>query len=317
MYARTSGCGWVILAPAKINLTLEVLGRRADGFHEVETLMTPIGLYDRLQWRSAGANGAFSLVYDDATPPHVAALAPPDASNLIWKAAIRLANLAGIEPYGAIRVEKRIPAQAGLGGGSSDAAATLLLLNSAWRLNYPREKLAPLAAEMGSDVSFFLQRGAAVCRGRGELVEPLPGPLPRLDLVVVAPEQGVPTAAAFARLKAPPLASDERSHGRGPRESAWAATLHDWRELKLARLAGALRNDLLEPAVQLCSAVRRVLELLNCRRFGPYGMSGSGSALFAVLPSARAARRAARLVSASARGRVWATATCVSDPCVR
>ena len=138
-----------------------MLGKRDDGFHEIETLMVPISLCDSLSF-CPDPSGRISLECQWADPSATAALGalPAEADNLATKAARLLRERAGIEAGAALRLVKRIPAAAGLGGGSSDAAAALVAGNIAWGLNWPLERLMPLAAELGSDVPFFLGRGA-------------------------------------------------------------------------------------------------------------------------------------------------------------
>ena len=163
------------LAHAKLNLTLEALGRRADGYHEVRTVMQAIDLSDRLQLDPAPE------LQVECSEPSLAG-----AGNLVWQAAQLLAQRVGQPPRARIRVEKRIPVGMGLGGGSSDAAAALLALNRLWNLNLPPTELTRLAADLGSDVAFFLQGGAALAQGRGESIEPLPS-LPGTPLSLICP----------------------------------------------------------------------------------------------------------------------------------
>jgi 4-diphosphocytidyl-2-C-methyl-D-erythritol kinase len=155
----------VLRAAAKVNLTLEVLGKRADGYHEIATVMQAVDLSDRITLDDADA---LELRSDSAT-------VPSDASNLAWRAAAALREAARIETGVRIAVDKRIPVAAGLGGGSSDAAAVLIGLNRLWRLQWSIERLDEVAATLGSDVPFFLRGGAALARGRGEKVEALKG----------------------------------------------------------------------------------------------------------------------------------------------
>src|SRR5437868_14004366 len=154
-----------LLAPAKVNLFLEVLGQRPDGFHELETLMVAVDLCDRLEFRPDDS-GALTLTCDDP-----GLTCGPD--NLVLKAAEQLRRSTKETRGARIHLEKRIPMQAGLGGGWSDAAATLKGLNQLWRLGLADAELARLGAEVGSDVAFFFSPGAAWCTGRGEKVEPV------------------------------------------------------------------------------------------------------------------------------------------------
>ncbi len=197
MHVYRSGARVAVHATAKVNLFFEVLGKRDDGFHEIETLMVPISLCDSLSF-CPDPSGRISLECQWADPSAAAALGalPAEADNLATKAARLLRERAGIEAGAALRLVKRIPAAAGLGGGSSDAAAALVAGNIGWDLNWPLERLMPLAAELGSDVPFFLGRGAAICRGRGEIVVPVE-PLGNLYGVVVRPPAGLSTAEVY------------------------------------------------------------------------------------------------------------------------
>lgn len=179
--------GLRLIAPAKINLALEVLRRRSDGFHEIDTVMATIDLADRivLRPRPDGAGVEVSL-----TGEYAAGIDPEgDLSRL---AAIRMAEAAGRSPDVTIEVEKRIPSPGGLGGGSSDAAAVIRGLNHLWDLKWSMTRLEAVGATIGSDVPFFLHGGTARCTGRGEVVEPLRDITPLRLLVLVPP---VPAAA--------------------------------------------------------------------------------------------------------------------------
>ncbi len=152
-----------LLAPAKVNLTLEVLGKRTDGYHDLASILVAVDLADELTLRDADEIG---LVCD------VPELGGP--KNLAHQAAARLREAAGISGGVRISLSKKIPAAAGLGGGSSDAAAVLIGLNRLWKLGMSAPDLTPIAAELGSDVPFFLYGGTAMVQGRGEVVRPLP-----------------------------------------------------------------------------------------------------------------------------------------------
>jgi 4-diphosphocytidyl-2-C-methyl-D-erythritol kinase len=164
-----------ISAPAKINLTLEVLGKRADGYHEIRSVIQTISLCDRLSFELADG-----LEFKSDSAEWVA------EKSLVSKAAVWLQQVSGTAKGAMISVKKRIPLLAGLGGDSSDAAATLRGLNQLWGLGLTREQLIPLARQLGSDVAFFLYSGTALVEGRGEIVTPLP-PLPHRWVVVAVP----------------------------------------------------------------------------------------------------------------------------------
>jgi 4-diphosphocytidyl-2-C-methyl-D-erythritol kinase len=181
-------------AHAKVNWDLHVLGKRPDGFHEVDTVMVSVGLADELTFEPSER---LSLTCSDPA-------LPCDDSNLVVKAARALARAAGVEPRARIHVEKRIPMGGGLGGGSSDAAATLQALNRLWALDWPVERLAGVAAELGSDVAFFLWGGWCRCKGRGEIVEPLVdlNRLPSVPMWLIIPPYNVSTPAVYKSLGA-------------------------------------------------------------------------------------------------------------------
>ncbi len=180
----------LVSAFAKLNLSLEVLGRRSDGFHEIRSVMQAVDLADRIEIRPA--------------PELTVSCDCPDLEgerNLVWRAARDLAACGGKAPAAEITVSKRIPVGMGLGGGSSDAAAVLLALNEFWELKLPLASLAEIAAGLGSDVPYFLWGGAALSTGRGELVEPLPS-RPGVGVTLVCPQSTLEnkTARLYSRL---------------------------------------------------------------------------------------------------------------------
>ena len=306
MFPRKMGAAWEVFAPAKLNLYLEVLGKRDDGFHELETLMAPIRLYDRLQWRPCGADApaAFSLHFDPSTSPKLRAAAPADRQNLVWQAVELLAQTAGIAATGQMTLTKRIPAQAGLGGGSSDAAAALVLANAAWGLDFSRGELSRLAAQLGSDVPFFLAGQSSVCRGRGEQVEPVS--VPRLDVVVVVPPEGVSTAAAFAALAASP----ERHVAPADSRRRIISLLGNLQSGSIAGAGRWMANRLQSAASELCPWIAGLGTTFAATSCHAHLLTGSGSAYFGVMRSARHARRVAAQLSAVNLGTVFASATC-------
>jgi 4-diphosphocytidyl-2-C-methyl-D-erythritol kinase len=177
------------LAPAKINLSLKILGPRADGFHEIDTAIVPVSLADELVIEPNDSGSGLSFSVDDPS-------LPVGEENLVVRAARRFFAEVGGEASVRIRLRKKIPHGAGLGGGSSDAATTLLGLNQLQGGPVPFVRLTTIAAEIGSDVPFFLKQTAARCRGRGEIVVALQE-TPQLELVLVKPEFGVATPWAY------------------------------------------------------------------------------------------------------------------------
>jgi 4-diphosphocytidyl-2-C-methyl-D-erythritol kinase len=249
------GDGAVLAAPAKLNLFLEILGKRPDGYHDLESLMVAVDLFDTLELRGT-ATGTVALTCEPATLS-----AGPD--NLVHRAAAALRNRANRPDLGAeIRLTKRIPTQAGLGGGSSDAAAALVGLNRIWKLGLTRQELVAIAAPIG-------------CTGRGERVTPEPTPTGRdgaagFYFVLVCPPVGLGTADVYKRLAVP--ARPE------PGDAVRAA----FRAGGADALGRALFNRLEGPAFGAEPLVGRIRHRLGA--LGPCGalMSGSGSAVFAV-----------------------------------
>jgi 4-diphosphocytidyl-2-C-methyl-D-erythritol kinase len=261
MLTRRSASAVRVWTPAKVNLFLEVLARRPDGYHELATLMTAVSLYDTLEFKEE-PGGATTLHCD-----HPSLSTGPD--NLICRAVELVRRQSGRSDGVDIRLWKRIPMMAGLAGGSSDAAATLAGLNRLWRLGWDREQLVRLSAELGSDVAFFFAGSAAWCTGRGERIEPLRLGRP-LDFVLVSPPAGLSTADVFRGVTVPaePRTGDDVRR---------AAEQGDVREL------GRLLHNRLQPAAErLCPAVSGLLARLA--GLGPVGqlMTGSGSSVFAL-----------------------------------
>jgi 4-diphosphocytidyl-2-C-methyl-D-erythritol kinase len=311
MYLRRGNFTWTDLAPAKLNLFLEVLGRRADGFHELETLMAPIRLFDtlRLTVAPAGADGEAGPINLKLRsglplrPPRYELPFPVDRKNLVVHALELLRERSGCTLGANVELVKRIPAAAGLGGGSSDAAAALRLANRAWGLEWPADQLEQLAAELGSDVPFFLKAGVAICRGRGERVEPIEG-LPAMHFVVVKPPEGLSTVEVY------------RAH------DALAGASVDWsspesrtlRRMTEARLSNAWRgsydwmlNRLESAAASLSPWIERLQAAFDGLGFLRHQLSGSGTAYFGVCRSASQARRLASVLKARQLGLVYAT----------
>jgi 4-diphosphocytidyl-2-C-methyl-D-erythritol kinase len=265
------------VAPAKINLGLHVLRKRADGYHDLETVFIRIPWVDTLS-----VTPAESLALTCSDPG-----LPVDESNLCMKAAIHLAATSGAKQGAALHLEKHVPYGAGLGGGSSDAAATLRLLAGFWGLTVTDAELHSLAASIGSDVPFFLMQQAAYATGRGEILEPLLDqaggtyalPYP---LVVVVPPVEISTASAY-RLVRPSEA------GRPDLRSAVRSNdLERWRR--------EVVNDFEAPVFEAYPAVSAVKDMMVDAGAGYASLSGSGSAVFGIfedMPHAQAAAEAA------------------------
>jgi 4-diphosphocytidyl-2-C-methyl-D-erythritol kinase len=285
MIVRPVAGGVEVLAPAKLNLFLEILGRRHDGYHEIESLMVAVDLHDRLTI-AEDPSGAITLRCDDPT-------LPTGRENLVVRAAERLKAESGCPLGATISLSKAIPAQAGLAGGSSDAAATLAALDQLWGLRLPPGRLDALAGEIGSDVAFFRHAPAAICRGRGERVEGL-SMTQALHLVLVCPPFGLSTADVYRNLRPP-----ERPRPIGPVVEALAAGRPDL-------LGRGLFNRLQSVAERLQPALVRVRDALasHVPSLDGHLMSGSGSAYFGLGRDRDAALAAARRLETLGLGRV-------------
>jgi len=246
-------------APGKVNLSLAVLGRRPDGFHEIESWVVQFDWCDRLSLAPADR---FSLRVSGRAED-----VPVDEANLAWQAAAAMAEAAGRRPDVSVSLEKAIPSGAGLGGGSSDAAAVLLGLNKLWRLDWPVERLAPIAAALGSDVPLFLTAGSAVIRGRGERIERADCPWQGW-LVLVVPPFSLSTAAVYAAWSRGP---EVRPTPRQPWTTAYVNS---------EALMRALFNDLERPAFAVEPRLAKLHAALDGLDGRPVRMTGSGSALF-------------------------------------
>ena len=244
-----------ILAPAKINLSLRILDRRPDGFHEIETLISPISLADKIDIEKQNRWIDFSC--DDPTLPF-------GDDNLVVRAAKAFFEKTKIKSGVSIKLEKRIPHGAGLGGGSSDAAATLHALDQIFETKLSREELAALGSTIGSDGSFFLFESAAVCKGRGEVVEPTKLKN-KLSILLLKPVFGVSSAWAYSRW---------------PNSKEIPAVSYRAQNLDGQSFVNDLERPVFEKFVFLA---KLKMWLMKQPEVGAALMSGSGSTVFAVL----------------------------------
>ncbi|NLY03013.1 MAG: 4-(cytidine 5'-diphospho)-2-C-methyl-D-erythritol kinase [Rhodopirellula sp.] len=297
MHLHRSPSGFVVQAPAKVNLFFEVLGKREDGYHDIETLVTPITLCDTLFFRESSAPRidftCRRLVAPSAASAAGDDVVPEGPENLVVRAVNLLRRRAGVDGGAAVHLVKRIPSAAGLGGGSSDAAAALVAANAGWRLGWSDQRLAELGAELGSDVPLFFARGAAVCRGRGELVDPLGG-FGNLHLVVVRPPAGLSTAAVYRICQT----------GDPPRPMA--PLLEALRRGDLGRAGRLLFNRLESAAETLSPWIRRLRQEMGRMDCLGHQMSGSGTCYFGICRHQRHARRVANRLEANGVGIAFA-----------
>jgi len=281
----------------KVNLLLNILGRRPDGFHELETVMQPVNLCDTL--RLERCDSGLQLTCND---PRL----PVDGANLVHRAATAFLAAAKISEGAMIHLEKRIPLAAGLGGGSGNAAATLLGLNELFGRPLSDARLTDLAAALGSDVPFFLQDQPALALGRGEQVTRL-APFAALQgkgLLLIHPGFGVSTAWAYGALKQFP----EALNGRPGRAAALIAAL---RQSDFSAAAGQLYNSLEAPVLRKHPLLAIYQEFL--REHGALAalMSGSGSTTFAITASPDNARGLEERVREKFGPHLWTAALAV------
>jgi 4-diphosphocytidyl-2-C-methyl-D-erythritol kinase len=277
---------------AKINLGLRVLGRRADGYHEIRTVFQTVTLHDGLTFETT-RDGRLELTCTDPT-------IPTDESNLVLRAASALRERYEVSLGACVRLEKTVPAGGGLGGGSSDAAATLLALAHLWDLKADVRELSELGARLGADVPFFLAGGTALGTGTGTEIAPLED-APKLQLVVVTPAVRVSTAEAYKALGAPALTKAEALVNLSV--SRTEADFPD-------SLCDVMSNDFEAVVVRLHPEIGRVREALRAAGATRASLSGSGSSVYGVFESELEAGRAAgALGGAEGSWRVSACAT--------
>ena len=271
-----------VLAPAKINLWLRILRRRDDGFHEIETLIAPISFVDEIRIEQCGGEKRIVFHCGDRS-------IPKGDDNLVVRAAKIFFDETKVKGGVSIELKKKIPHGAGLGGGSSDAASTLLALNELFGTKLPREALAKMAAEIGSDVPFFIFESAAICKGRGELVSPS-SLGEQLSVLLLKPEVSVVTSWAYSRWR-------------------------DSREIPgvsyVAQEFGGQTfvNDLERPVFEKFIFLAQMkMWLLKQPEVGAALMSGSGSTVFAVLREHVDADRLAKRAKAELDPELWTCA---------
>ncbi len=246
-----------VFAPAKINLSLRILGRRTDGFHEIETLIAPISLCDQIEIDKTDCEKGIEFSCDDLS-------LPTGDENLIVRSAKSFFAATKITPAISIELKKKIPHDAGLGGGSSDAASTLLALNDLFEAKLPRETLAEIAESIGSDIPFFIFQSTALCKGRGELVTPVKLK-EELSILLLKPEFGVSTASAYHRWR-----DSQEIPGVSYAAQQFAKQ--------------SFMNDLERPVFEKFVFLAQLkMWLLEQPEVGAALMSGSGSTMFATL----------------------------------
>jgi 4-diphosphocytidyl-2-C-methyl-D-erythritol kinase len=292
-----SGCEPVAAwAPAKINLWLDVLGRRDDGYHDIRTWMLAVDLWDRVEARAVDREGIRIEVRGAAAPAGV----PTGRANLAWRGAEEVLNEAARRGLIAADVgldlvlEKAIPTQAGLGGGSSDAAAAWIASEAALGLDLGLEAARIRLGGLGSDCVFFLEAsatGSALCEGRGERVRPVPGPGDGWWIALVSPEVVCPTAQVYAALR--------RTSGEA-RESR-PDLPRDWHLLPAREVLACTYNRLEAAALEAVPKLRPWRDLLEAETNGPWLVSGSGSSFYTLCDAREEADAAIERVRSAGR----------------
>ncbi|MDE0817137.1 MAG: 4-(cytidine 5'-diphospho)-2-C-methyl-D-erythritol kinase [Pirellulaceae bacterium] len=303
MFFRRQNNELEVLAPAKLNLFLEITDKRPDGFHELDMLMVPIALYDTLTFKLR-RDDEITLSSCCAVGNKIALPAAPD--NLVTRAikllrqrmeTLGCATMSGID----ICLFKRIPAAAGLGGGSSDAAAALVAANHLWEAGLSTAELSEIALQIGSDVPFFVSGFAARCRGRGELLTPLNIPA-SLDVVLIKPRVGLATAEVFAEYALHQGASvDERVAA----DNILAACASG----RAPEIGKCLYNRLVDSALRLQPELQQLQAELLALGLPGVQMTGSGSTFYLICRHARQARNIAEKLSHRGHAAVFHTRT--------
>ncbi len=343
MLFRQTSRSLTVLAPAKLNLFLRIVGKRADGFHDLESVMATISVYDTLVLDVCPSSEIELSVVDASMRMMSGSMrleAPVGPKNLVIRAANLLRERTGCRDGARITLIKRIPSSAGLGGGSSDCAAALAGLNRLWNLRLPRAELLVQAGELGSDVPFFLaDTPMAVCTGRGEQIEPLRCST-HLHFVVAKPASGLSTPAVFRRwssVQAELNTNSLREQGRGKSSNPETVRSHSaslltqrvgvdeldvldsptmasFVECLTQRDVGAtarrLHNGLQAPAETLNADVRQMRKLFERLPVIGHQMSGSGSSYFGICVSRRQALGVASRLKAAGVPWVQAVQIC-------
>lgn len=262
-------------AYAKINLSLDVVGRREDGYHLLESVFQGISLYDEVRVRRETGSGGIRI---RCTPAFI----PTDERNIAYKAAAAFFRAVGIERYQiTIDLRKKIPSGAGLGGGSADSAAVFSALCRLYHRPFSTEAAAAVLLPLGADIPFFLYSGTMLAQGIGEILTPAP-PLPDCFIVVAKPRAGANTKKIFSRL----------AEAGSPAHPDTQAVLRALQNRDLALLAAAAGNVLENATIPLCPKIALLKDVLKQEGAALALMTGSGSAVFGIFEKEKTARRA-------------------------
>ncbi|HET6669053.1 MAG TPA: 4-(cytidine 5'-diphospho)-2-C-methyl-D-erythritol kinase [Pyrinomonadaceae bacterium] len=288
---------------AKVNLSLRILGKRPDNYHEIQTVLQAVSLHDSLDFVKT-LGGPIAFTCDDAT-------IPVDDSNLVVRAAKALRERFQVESSCRIHLWKRIPVQAGLGGGSSNAAITLLALRRLWQLPATRHDLLEIAATLGADVPFFIEGGCALATGIGTKLTALPD-LPQQRLLVVTPAVTVSTAIAYEAFKAPALTTSESVS-----ILAISRTQAIFSDSKQWVLCDHLENDFERVIFDMEPEIRGVKDALIQEGARCALLAGSGSSVFGIFESDELLRSAAHSLKQESSWRIFSCVTLSRDEYLR
>jgi 4-diphosphocytidyl-2-C-methyl-D-erythritol kinase len=292
---------WRAFAPAKLNLGLRVYPVRADGYHDLESWFVPVSWHDTLTFTEISQQAPlhppthFGAKIEFSVSGRTEGIPTDPAQNLVGKAAIALAQSAGIDAAARIELCKVLAPGGGLGGGSADAALTLVALNLMWGLGYSAEKLREIAAGLGSDVPFFVEGVPALCKGRGEVIAPMAGGHP-LFAVLIIPQQGISTRDVFKTF-------DEKQESGNLARVEWASLA----KTSAVELNEVLFNDLEDPAFRVAPWLLSIRDEAAEVCGQKVHMTGSGSTLFTLCPTGQRAELASRKLAAELSGNT----TCV------
>jgi 4-diphosphocytidyl-2-C-methyl-D-erythritol kinase len=266
---ETTDLGLLVRAPAKINLSLLIAGKRDDGFHNIETVMAKVDYFDELLISKSATPG----IQLTCTGPH---WAPDGPENLVYKAAKLLCDYCNVSPSLKLTLTKNIPAGTGLGSGSSDAAATLIGINHLLKLELPRETLGDLAAKLGSDVAFFVYGPLSYCTGKGEVIEEL-HTFFDFTAILILPDISVSTPEVYKAY----------SHNHDIYTQLHQEINSHIKENRIAFAAKMCTNMLSDSCFSLERGLARAKERIEGRGIGTVCLSGSGSALYCIVDSTR------------------------------
>ena len=284
-----------ISTPAKLNLHFELLKKRGDGFHEIETVMSTVSLFDELQF-SVRNDGLLQLniVQEGCTASESI---PDDERNLILQAMSRLKARHGTADLGCdVFLRKRIPSAAGLGGASGNAAGALLAANWIWKLGLEPSQLDSVAAEIGSDIPFFFRGGTCRCTGRGEKIEQIDVPA-GMAIVIAKPKEGLSTAAVYGQCSVPPQPNSADRILQHLQTGSWN------------EVGDQLFNRLEEFAMSMTPAIGKLRNLFDRLECVGHQMSGSGSSYFGIFRNAADAQRAAKIATLETDNTIFACST--------